>query len=174
MNRTFRQLLTSTTLGTAVAVLSLPLAGGVVQAEDPCMVRVQMLREHPSVGQGGETTIEASASAAAEACAAGDYGLASAYIADAERRLTLREAQRDESGATADAVNTASVQTGGVAAAGSVGAGVSAVAVGSDGDNDDSLAENTADNITDTAQDIGDEVADAADDVGDAIADAFD
>jgi hypothetical protein len=149
MNRTFRHVLMSTSLGLAIAVLQMPSAEA--QDSTSCMQDVQMLRDHAAIGKGGDTAIEASASAAEEACLAGDYGQASAYIADAERRLDLREAQRDGFDATDDTQEAAASPGG--------------AALGSeDGDR-------FADDVEDAANDIGDDVEDVADDVGDELGD---
>jgi hypothetical protein len=171
MNRLFHRLLISTGLSVAVLALLAPTSGGAQELDSVnCMQDVGRLRAD-ATQQGGPTTIDAWAGAAEEACRAGDYGLASAYIADAERRIVLRDAQRDESGATAARSEGTPGATGGAAA--SFGAGATAAA-GGDGDGDDSFAENAGDEISDTAKDVGDEIEDAANDVGDAISDAFD
>ena len=176
MNRTFRRMLISTGLGAAALALLLP-TGRDAQAQDStmCMQDVERLRAEPTAGTGANSPVDAWANAAEEACMAGDYGLASAYIAsayiaDAERRLNLKEAQRDESGATA--TDGAATEAGGAGSTDRIGSNIARA--GGTGDRDESFAEETGDEIADTAKDVGDEIGDAAEDVGDAIGDAFD
>jgi hypothetical protein len=173
MSRTLRHVLMSTSLGVAAIALTLPGAGGALaQDGSSCMQDVQMLRDEPSVGKGGDSTIAASAAAAEEACRTGDYALASAYVADGERRANLREAQRDDAGTTeADRAD------------GALGAGATGLAgaradsgLGNDdddsvGDDVESAANDVGNDIEDTAEDVGDEASDIANDIGDEASD---
>jgi hypothetical protein len=140
---------------------------GSAQAQDAssCMADVQALRAQETLGKGGQS-VEAWADAAEVACEAGDYGMASAYIADAERRMNLKEAQRDDSGS--ERADQAALDRSG---AGTAGSGGAAFGRGTNSDaNDDSVA----DDVGDFADDAGDEIGDAADDVGDEIEDVAD
>jgi hypothetical protein len=154
----------STSLGVAAVALQAPSA----QALDAssCMADVQALRAQETLGKGGQS-VEAWADAAEVACEAGDYGIASAYIADAERRMNLKEAQRDESGT--ERADQAALDRDGSPAAGFDGTGIGRASLNAD-DNGDSVA----DDVGDFADDAGDEIGDAADDVGDEVEDVAD
>jgi hypothetical protein len=130
------------------------------------MAEVQALRAQETLGKGGQS-VEAWADAAEVACEGGDYGIASAYIADAERRMNLKEAQRDESGT--ERADQAALDRDGSPAAGFGSTGRGGVSLNAD-DNDDSVA----DDVGDFADDAGDEIGDAADDVGDEVEDIAD
>ena len=164
MNRTLRHLFMSTSLGVAAVALQAPIGEAQAQDASTCMQDVQRLRAQETLGKGGQS-VEAWADAAEVACAAGDYGIASAYIADAERRMNLKEAQRDDSGT--ERAEQAALDSG---AAGPVGFGGG---LDSDAD-DDSVADDVGDEVEDVADDVGDEVEDVADDIGDEIDDFAD
>jgi hypothetical protein len=154
----------STSLGVAAVALQAPSA----QAQDAssCMADVQALRAEETLGKGGQS-VEAWADAAEVACEAGDYGIASAYIADAERRMNLKEAQRDESGT--ERADQAALDGDGSPTAGFGGTGFGGASLNAD-DNGDSVA----DDVGDFADDAGDDIGDAADDVGDEVEDVAD
>lgn len=177
MNRTLRHLFMSTSLGVAAVALQAPV--GQAEAQDAtdamtCMQDVQALRAQETLSKGGQS-VEAWADAAEVACEAGDYGMASAYIADAERRMNLKEAQRDDSGTERAALDQGDTGAAGIGSTGFGGAGLGA------NDNDDSVADDVGDalddagdDVEDVADDVGDEVEDVADDIGDEIDDFAD
>jgi hypothetical protein len=163
MNRTLRHLFMSTSLGVAAVALLAPIGGAQAQDASSCMADVQALRAQETLGKGGQS-VEAWANAAETACAAGDYGMASAYIADAERRMNLKEAQRDESG----------TERAERAALDGSRAGTAGNAFGGGALNADPNGDSVADDVGDFADDTGDEIDEAADDVGDEIEDVTD
>lgn len=163
MNRTLRHLFMSTSLGVAAVALQAPIGEAQARDASTCMADVQALRAQETLGKGGQS-VEAWADAAEVACAAGDYGMASAYIADAERRMNLKEAQRDDSGADQAALDGSG--------AGSAALGGGAFGRGAlDPDADD---DSVADDVEDVADDVDDEVEDIADDIGDEVDDFAD